>query len=365
MRKKGKGEDNEKTKLLADQPIRSNGAKTFHDNEDVSLERQKVIRKDYPRGAPLVVDDLTKQYPGADKFSLQELYLAVESGECFSLLGENGAGKSTTISLLTGLYPPTRGTALIAGHDITTEMDQARLALGVCPQFNVLWDTLTVGEHLLFYARLKGVPPKEEKEHTQMWLTELGLTFAADRPSASLSGGMKRRVSVGIALVGNPKVVFLDEPTTGLDPASRRHLWTILERARTGRAIILTTHSMDEAEVLSNRIGIMALGSLRCIGTPQHLKNSVGNLFHLKINFAQENIKIAENFVYSLFPNATLIRTYKGTSEFHIPQTNILVSDVFAKMEASSEANSIIDWSFSQVGLEEVFQMVVEDSHKI
>jgi len=313
-----------------------------------------------------VIKNLSKQYPGSDVFSLQNLSLAIGNGECFSLLGENGAGKTTAISLLTGLYPPTFGSAVIGGHDITTELTQARLALGVCPQFNVLWDTLTVEEHLLFYARLKGVPPRLENEHVKTWLVELGLLFAKDRLSQDLSGGMKRRLSAGIALVGNPKVVFLDEPTTGLDPASRRHLWSILDRARHGRALVLTTHSMDEAEVLSDRIGIMAFGTLRCLGSPQHLKTSMGQVYHMKINYSPENKEMAESYVRELFPNAVLIRTFKASSEFHVKQSEVQVqvSEVFGFMENNSKDHRIDDWSFSQVGLEEVFQMIVDESHK-
>jgi len=243
-------------------------------------------------------------------------------------------------------------------------MKQGRLMLGVCPQFNVLWETLTVEEHLLFYTRLKGVSTSLEKEHTTLWLKHLGLTFAKDRLSADLSGGMKRRVSVGIALVGNPKLVFLDEPTTGLDPASRRHLWTILDRARHGRALILTTHSMDEAEVLSNRIGIMAFGTMRCIGTPQHLKSSIGSMYHLKINYRQENKVSAEDYIISIFPFSKIIRAYRSSSEYYIKQSEIQISATFAKMESQAHSHGISDWGLSQVGLDGVFQMIVDSSHE-
>jgi len=333
------------------------------ENADVAAEREKVTNGGYPPNTPLIIHNLSKKYPSAEKFSLKNFYLGVESGECFSLLGENGAGKTTAISLLTGLYPPTEGTAVIAGHDIKTEMKQGRLMLGVCPQFNVLWETLTVEEHLLFYTRLKGVAPSLEKEHTAMWLRQLGLTFAKDRLSKDLSGGMKRRVSIGIALVGNPKLVFLDEPTTGLDPASRRHLWTILERARHGRALILTTHSMDEAEVLSNRIGIMAFGAMRCIGTPQHLKSSIGSMYHLKINYNPENKVAADDYAMTVFPFSRLVRTYRSSSEYYIKQSDIQISTTFARMESETHTNGITDWGLNQVGLDEVFQMIVDASH--
>jgi len=172
-----------------------------------------------------------------------------------------------------------------------------------------------------------------------------------------------RRLSVGVALVGNSNVVFFDEPTTGLDPESRRQLWSIIQRARSDRALILTTHSMDEAEVLSDRIGILAMGKLCCLGTPNHLKNSMGNLYHLKINFEEEMMTAAENFVFSIFPSAKLVRNFKNNSEFYISADGILVSDIFAKLASDSASSGISNWSFSQVGLSEVFQAVVDNSH--
>jgi ABC-type multidrug transport system ATPase subunit len=165
--------------------------------------------------------------------------------------------------MLTGLYPPTHGTALVAGHDITTQIDQVHKYLGVCPQFDVLWDTLTPREHVLFYARLKGVKSSEENAHVMDLLKHVGLDAHADRKLAKeLSGGMKRRLSVAIALAGNPLIVFLDEPSTGLDPLSRKQLWDVLAKANKegDKCLILTTHSLEEADVLCTRIGIIAEG---------------------------------------------------------------------------------------------------------
>jgi ABC-type multidrug transport system ATPase subunit len=165
------------------------------------------------------------------------------------------------ISILTGLIPPSSGKALIDGLDIRYQLAQIHQIIGVCPQFDIQWDNLTPREHVLFYSRLKGIPAKEEQSHALELLTHVGLQDDADRKFASqLSGGMRRRLSVAMALAGNPKIVFMDEPTSGLDPLSKRQLWDIVSASKQGRCMILTTHSMEEADVLCNRIGIIARG---------------------------------------------------------------------------------------------------------
>lgn len=182
-----------------------------------------------------------------------------------------GAGKSTLISILTGLYPATSGKATLAGFDIVTETSGVYRSIGICPQFDILWEELTVGEHLYFYSRLKGVVYADEKRAVQEALKSVSLTSYENRLIKGLSGGEKRRVSIAISLLGTPKVVFLDEPTTGLDPEVRRLIWNIVNDARKDKTIILTTHSMEEAEALCQRIGIMAKGSLRCHAGIIHL----------------------------------------------------------------------------------------------
>eukprot|EP01121_Diplochlamys_sp_Union-15-3_P022660 TRINITY_DN9723_c0_g1_i1.p1 TRINITY_DN9723_c0_g1~~TRINITY_DN9723_c0_g1_i1.p1 ORF type:complete len:188 (-),score=26.73 TRINITY_DN9723_c0_g1_i1:62-625(-) len=173
---------------------------------------------------------------------------------------------------------------------------------------------------------------------------------------------MKRRLSIAIALVGDSRIVFLDEPTTGLDPASRRQIWNIIERAKVGRAVILTTHSMEEAETLCNRIGIMAIGKMRCLGNQQHLKNKFGQGYRLKINFNPANETSASGLVTKMFPKAVLVASYRGTQEYHFDKGSIQLSEMFALMERSSASANISDWSLSQENLESVFQHIVNIS---
>ena len=210
---------------------------------------------------PLICKNLQKVYKSSGGRStnkaIKNFSLAIRPGEIFGLLGPNGAGKTTLISMLTGLYPPNSGNAWVAGYDIKSEISQVQLQMGVCPQFDLLWPDLTIMEHLNFYARLKGISSKDEKTKVESAINEVFLEKFKDFKARQLSGGMKRRLSVAISLVGQPKIIFLDEPTTGLDPENRRQLWDILVRARGKRAMVLTTHSMEEADVLCSRIGII------------------------------------------------------------------------------------------------------------
>lgn len=202
---------------------------------------------------PLICQDLKKVYqiPGASGqqssqvTAVQRLNLSVKPGEIFGLLGPNGAGKTTLISMITGMISPTSGNAWIMGHDIQNQIELVHLNIGVCPQFDLLWPDLTVEEHLQFYARIKGIQPAEESQKVQMALEEVALDQKdSQKKVKELSGGMKRRLSIAIALVGDPKIIFLDEPSTGLDPDNRQKLWKVLEKCRGKRAIFLTTHSV-------------------------------------------------------------------------------------------------------------------------
>jgi len=265
--------------------------------------------------------------------------------------------------LFTGLFPPSYGSAFVGGYDITKEVSDVQLIMGLCPQFDILWGDLTLEEHVLFYARIKGMPSKQISNTVDNLLHEVGLLSVKTRLAKNLSGGMKRRLSIAISLVGDSRIVFLDEPTTGLDPASRRQIWNIIERATLGRAIILTTHSMEEAETLCTRIGIMAVGKLMCIGNQQHLKNKFGQGYRLKINFVPKNAEVAAQFVLDHFP-ANLIANYRGTQEYNIKKGTVKLSEVYATLEKDSSKSGITDWSLAQENLESVFQHIVKTTSK-
>jgi ABC-type multidrug transport system ATPase subunit len=342
-------------------------------SEDVAVkeETKKVHTLSYPFiGYPLVVKDLRKVYKGKthyeDKIAVKCMNLKIEDNELFGLLGPNGAGKTTLISMLTGLYGPDGGDAWIGGFSITQELEQVQLYMGVCPQFDILWPDLTVLEHLLFYARLKGISPSEENESVNRAMSEVYLTKFKDLKSTQLSGGMRRRLSVAISLVGNPKIVFLDEPTTGLDPENRRQLWDILAKCKGGRAMVLTTHSMEEADVLCSRVAIVHDGVLRCIGPQVVLKSLYGGGYHLFINCHRssgyrqdELIPQIKDFVSKVLPSAGLLSEFNGNLVYQIPIDTCKVSVVFSEFESNKAKIGIADWGISQSSLEDVFMKVI------
>ena len=188
------------------------------EDSDVKAERKRVSALDLNKSVfdryPLIIRNIRKKY-ATGKIANKAMCLAVEKNIVFGLLGPNGAGKSTLISMMTGIYPPSSGTAYASGYDITTEMNNVYLNIGVCPQHDILWDDLTVAEHLLFYARLRGIPAERESSVVQDTLISVRLQLFRDRLTKGLSGGEKRRLSIAIALIGDAPLVFLDEPTTG------------------------------------------------------------------------------------------------------------------------------------------------------
>ncbi|XP_075638015.1 ABC transporter A family member 1 isoform X2 [Castanea sativa] len=256
---------------------------------DVKTERNRVLSGSIDN-AIIYLRNLQKVYPGGmhhcTKVAVQSLTFSVQAGECFGFLGTNGAGKTTTLSMLSGEESPTDGTAFIFGKDIRSNPKAARQHIGYCPQFDALLEFLTVREHLELYARIKGLPEYRIDDVVMEKLLEFDLLKHADKPSFSLSGGNKRKLSVAIAMIGDPPIVILDEPSTGMDPLAKRFMWEVISRLSTRRgktAVILTTHSMNEAQALCTRIGIMVGGRLRCIGSPQHLKTRFGNHLELEV----------------------------------------------------------------------------------
>jgi ABC-2 type transport system ATP-binding protein len=213
---------------------------------------------------------------------------AVEAGEIFGLLGPNGAGKSTLIRMLTTLLPPTAGTGSVAGFDIVRQADEVRKSIGVIPQAMTSDLELSVHENLLIFAKLYGVPREKRNRLIHELLQSVELVPWADKPVKLLSGGMRRRVEIARGLVHEPRVFFLDEPTTGLDPVSRVAVWEMLQRIKGERdlTILITTHYMDEADKLCDRIAIVDHGELKALDSPMKLKASVPVRNVLDVSFA-------------------------------------------------------------------------------
>ena len=220
--------------------------------------------------AAIEIRDLTKRFGG--RTAVDSLCLAIEKGEFFSLLGQNGAGKTTTIKMLCCLLPPTSGDAVLLGDSINTSPAAIKQKLNVSPQETAVAPNLTVKENLELLARIYGSDRRTASARADELLRAFGLTDRAKDRAKTLSGGMQRRMSVAMALISNPEIIFLDEPTLGLDVRARRELWRILDGLKGKITIVLTTHYLEEAEALSDRIGIMHGGRLKALGTVAQLK---------------------------------------------------------------------------------------------
>ncbi len=214
--------------------------------------------------------NLTKKFN--DKTAVKALDLTVEKGELYALLGVNGAGKSTTIKMLSCLLPPTNGDAFLNGNSIIKDTQKVKQIINVSPQETAVAEKLSVRENLELIARIYGFKKSEAKEKAQAMIEKFDMQDIAKSRAKTLSGGWQRRLSIAMALITEPEILFLDEPTLGLDVLARRELWKMIEKLKGKITIILTTHYLEEAEALSNRIGIMAKSELKAVGTADELK---------------------------------------------------------------------------------------------
>jgi ABC-2 type transport system ATP-binding protein len=258
----------------------------------LNSKTQFVIQGLKMNESAITIENLTKKYE--DKTAVDDLSLQVFKGELFGLLGPNGAGKTTTIGILSGLIKPTSGTAKIFGYDVLKETQKVKEQIGVCIQETAIYPYLTGIENLELFGKLYGMNKKAIKERSNMLLTNMALKEDAKRVTAKYSGGMKRRLSLALALIHDPQMAFLDEPTVAMDPQSRHAVWDFIKEQKTkGKTIVLTTHYMEEAEELCDRIGIIDHGKLIALGTPKDLiaKNQVKNLEEVFIQLTGRNMR--------------------------------------------------------------------------
>ncbi|KAE9369031.1 P-loop containing nucleoside triphosphate hydrolase protein [Stipitochalara longipes BDJ] len=270
----------------------------------------------------LRVLNLTKSFGPVT--AVENLTFGIRRGEVFALLGPNGAGKSTTISLIRGDIQPSKngGSIFVENIEINRHRAQARSHLGVCPQYDAM-DQMTVLEHLRFYARVRGV--QEIEHNVDAVIKAVGLQAFSSRMAAKLSGGNKRKLSLGIALIGNPTVLLLDEPSSGMDAAAKRVMWKTLAAVVPGRSLLLTTHSMEEADALADRAGIMAKMML-AMGTSDYLRHKHGNAFYIHLvmksapHTSDDEITRLRKWVVEKFPGADIEdKTYHGQIRFSVP----------------------------------------------
>ncbi|KHN07365.1 ABC transporter A family member 1 [Glycine soja] len=295
--------------------------------EAISLE----MKQQELDGRCIQIRNLHKVYATkkGDCCAVNSLQLTLYENQILALLGHNGAGKSTTISMLVGLLPPTSGDALVFGKNIVSDIDEIRKVLGVCPQHDILFPELTVREHLELFATLKGVEEHSLDNAVINMADEVGLADKINSIVRTLSGGMKRKLSLGIALIGSSKVIVLDEPTSGMDPYSMRLTWQLIKKIKKGRIILLTTHSMDEADELGDRIAIMANGSLKCCGSSLFLKHHYGVGYTLTLVKSAPTASIAGDIVYRHVPSATCVSEVGTEISFRLPMAS---SSAFERM---------------------------------
>ena len=339
----------------------SNKSKNEEINEEnlSNFESEELYKMNYtqPKDS-LKIRNICKIFDDGKK-ALNNVSFNLYKNEIFALLGHNGAGKSTLISILSGLYPATSGYALYDNQNIISTEGHSKFkkSLGICPQHDVLFDDLTVKEHLEMFCVFKSVKKENIEEEINNILIDFDLLGKKDTKACHLSGGQKRKLSICIALVGGSSVIFLDEPTSGMDITSRRNLWDILKRYAGGRIIILTTHYMEEAAVLGNRIGILSEGDMKCIGSSLFLIERFGKNINLNItkeleannddiiNFINENINDIEYEIY----NEEIL--------FRIPKNNIESTGkkFFKILDENYKKLKIKNYSLSMSTLEDVF----------
>uniref|UniRef100_A0A452QTV9 ABC transporter domain-containing protein n=1 Tax=Ursus americanus TaxID=9643 RepID=A0A452QTV9_URSAM len=343
------------------------------DNKGSSLQNGEGKPGGGPPGVALI--SVTKEYE-PHKAAVRDLTLTFHRDQITALLGTNGAGKTTVISMLTGLHAPTSGTIFINGKNLQTDLSSIRRELGVCPQQDVLFDNLTVREHLLLFASVKAPQWAWKELHQQVrrTLQEVELTQHQHKQTRVLSGGMKRKLSIGIAFIGTSRTVVLDEPTSGVDPCSRRSIWDILLKYREGRTVIFTTHHLDEAEALSDRVAFLHQGRLRCCAPPFCLTEAYGQGLSLTLTKQSpvleaddpKDIARATSLIQTYIPQAFLKASSGGELVYGVPKDadRACFKGLFQALEQNLHSLHAMGFGISDTTLEEVFLMLLQGSKK-
>jgi ABC-2 type transport system ATP-binding protein len=304
-------------------------------------------------GPPIRTVGLTKTYPGNDAPAVDHLDLAVESGEIFGLLGPNGAGKTTTAGMLTTRVVPSSGTAYVGGIDVVAHPSLAKQLMGIVSQQNTLDRALTVRENLYFHGLLFGVGTRAARATADRLLEQFQLASWADRSVYALSGGMAQRLMVARAIFHRPAVLFLDEPTAGLDPQSRLVLWTILRELNAeGQTILLTTHYMEEADQLCGRVAIMDHGRVLALDTPAALKQGLDADTLVTVQ-AHGDLDAFESVLAGEIVGLTGTRRIETGIELKVKGADRLLPRVLAAADAAGAA--VVDLSVAEPSLETVF----------
>ncbi|NXK89914.1 ABC8B protein, partial [Formicarius rufipectus] len=304
--------------------------------------------------------NIKKTYKKKDKKTeaLRGLSLNIYEGQITALLGHSGAGKTTLLNVLSGLTFPSEGSATIYNCKLSEigDREEIREMIGICPQFNTQFEVLTVKENLKTFAEIKGIKSKEVEREVQNILELLDIRNIQDTQAEKLSGGQKRKLSIGIAMLGNPQVLLLDEPTAGLDPLSRHQVWSLLREQRAGRVILFSTQFMDEADILADRKAFISHGRLKCVGSSLFLKKKWGICYHLRIHVSEScELENVTSRVKRYIPNATFSGHSQYELRYKLPLENVnKFPDLFSGLDSCSE-QGIINYGVSMTTLEDVF----------
>uniref|UniRef100_A0A6Q2X408 ABC transporter domain-containing protein n=1 Tax=Esox lucius TaxID=8010 RepID=A0A6Q2X408_ESOLU len=290
--------------------------------------------------------------------ALRGLTFDIYEGQITALLGHSGAGKSTLMNILCGICPQSDGHASIYGSPVTEIADGAemRQLVGICPQFNIVFDVLTVEEHLRIFAAIKGIRPEDVNSEVTKVLKDLDLEKIMSAQAKNLSGGQKRKLSIGIAILGDPKILLLDEPTAGMDPCSRHQVWSLLKNRKAGRVIVLTTHYMDEADILADRKAVISHGQLKCVGSSLYLKTKCGVGYHLRMSVGGGyDAGGVTSLVKHHVPKAQLSRQQEAELTFTLPFESMdSFSGLFSELDRRPDLG-IVNYGVSMTTLEDVF----------
>lgn len=359
-----------------DSHLQAEGIEYFDPNvedADVRIEREAVANG-LRDNAALVIKGLTRRF--GQNVAVDDVSFSVRQGTAFALLGHNGAGKSTLFNMLVTALKPNGGDAFIYGKSVRSNKEQVRKVLGVCPQFDLFWDKLTGAEHIEIFSALKGLSKAERRMEINERLEDVELTKKGNVYAGEYSGGMQRRLSVALSLTGDPKVILLDECTSGADPLVRRDLWAAIERAKAGRVVFLITHSIAEAQHIAgnDQIGIMAQGKLRVLGNALHLKTKFGAGYGILavMHSAEEAHRllgaITTKCAGAELTSSTLQDNGELLASFSLPR-NALESDVLQVVEMLENQKAefgIRELSINSTSLGEVFKSITslsEDVH--
>ncbi|KAM6245215.1 ATP-binding cassette sub-family A member 10-like [Porphyrio hochstetteri] len=311
--------------------------------------------------------NVKKAYKKEDKKTeaLRGLTLSIYEGQITALLGHSGAGKTTLLNVLSGLTLPSEGSASIYNCKLSElgDREEIREMIGICPQFNLQFEVLTVKENLKTFAEIKGIKSKDVEQEVQNIMELLDIGNAQDTQAEKLSGGQKRKLSIGIAMLGNPQVLLLDEPTAGLDPVSRHQVWSLLKEHRAGRAILFSTQFMDEADILADRKAFISHGRLKCVGSSLFLKKKWGIGYHLRIHVNEScDLDNMTSLVKQYIPNVIFSGHSQYELQYKLPLENVnKFPDLFHGLDSCS-GQGIINYGVSMTTLEDVFRRLEEEA---